>query len=303
MNENLQRQGEFHIHDSTIAVWEEHYNPIVYAAMYKVMLRAIRQLTERGWTMQPDARIAKQFPTLKDDHWEGRRGVLELRIQLNGRSLEIMFFQNVIHENRHGGQFDFQKMKRMAAVSRTLRIACLVEMKRLADLFVSIGYRLTEREGSRYVELEPSLKMVRDLAEGLREDAMTPLERFNRRWGADRFERDATGWPSAKELSSWHHKGEGFAQGAVFYTRDRSGRLARGQVFEGINGMWTLYANGVYIQGALHPNQFFHCEHPEREPRRVRDHRGRLKQELNKAVQAENFARVATLGKVLARCA
>lgn len=301
----LRREGEIRIHDTTIGVWEEHYNPVVYAGMTKVMLRAVEHLRARGWTMQPDARVAKQYPSLKPDHWEGKHGDLEIKIALHGRHLELKFFQDVVRENPNGGQYGFQQLERMAKVSPALRLQCLAEMWRVVRLCEDIGYVLTEKNGFGEKTIGAATPLlVRDLAE-LEGARGTPLEIFNRSWGSDRFERDQTGWPSRKEISScWgqHDRdGKQITQGVTKYMRGRDGRIVRGQVFGGINGNWQLVSNGRTIAWAHCARDFFDCERPDIEPRRVHDQKKRLREELDKALKADNFSRVAVLGAKLAR--
>lgn len=294
------RQGCIRINGTSVHVWE---NDVDEDGLLRVLTGAIERMRDDGWELQPDAEVAERWPSLAKVHWEGRNGDLQVKARIGGRHLEFVFFQSIVTENPNGGFYDFQKMAKMTAASRALRLQCIAEMCVLTCWLGEWGYRLSAPDGfhRRVVEFRHHpLIAVRNLAEGDPDE--TPLDRFNAVWGSDRFDRDETGWPSVS--SCWRRidrDGKRIAQGATKYIRGRDGRLARGQAFGGINGLWSLVSNGRVIAWNLSADEFFDCERPDLEPRRVRDQAGRLREELAKATQAEDYRRVATLGAVLAR--
>lgn len=301
--ERDQRQGHIRIRDTSVHVWEGEVDE---DGLLRVLTGVIERMRNDGWELQQDAEVAERWPSLAKVHWEGRNGDLQLKARIGGRHLEFVFFHSIVTENPNGGFYDFQKMAKMTAASRALRLQCIAEMCVLTCWLGEWGYRLSAPDGFHHRVTEfriHPLIATRNLAEGDPDE--TPLDRFNANWGSDRFERDETGWPSEKALSSCWRKvdrdGKPIAQGVTKYIRGRDGRLARGQVFGGINSLWSLVSNGRVIAWNLSADEFFDCERPDLEPRRVRDHVGRLKQELAKATKAEDYRRVATLGAVLAR--
>lgn len=296
------RQGYLHIHDTLVQVWEDEVDS---DGLFQVFRRALARMRKRGWELQRDPEVEKRYPSIARTHWVGRKGDLEVELETAGRCLKVGFFQNVSFENPNGGRYDFQKLKRMAAASRSMRLQCLAEMHVLARfLHETWGYPLKVRDGFGHRPVEITPLVVRDIAEDRRDGP--PLEIFNRDWGSDRFERDETGWPSQKEISTcWsrHDRhGKLITQGVTKYIRDRGGRLARGQVFGGINGNWWFVSNGSVIEH-VHAAECFDCEDPEIFDRRSKNavHLLRLREELAKATKAEDYRRVATLGAVLAR--
>ena len=96
------REGHAFIYDTGIGVWEEHVDEAggMHSAMHSVMLRLRHQ---RGWRILSDKNVPR---SIRHGYFRGRKGDLELRIQLCGRSLSLEFYQNLVIENRNGGEYD-----------------------------------------------------------------------------------------------------------------------------------------------------------------------------------------------------
>jgi hypothetical protein len=300
----MKREGEIRIHNSSVHFWEEHVPQGAFTTMNLALCKVVNMLRRGGWKVHHAHAHLPEGSSIERYHWAGKKGDLEFHAGASGRHFEIEFYQNVAFENPNGGRYDFAKLRQMARVSPALRLQCLAEMWRVLCVGAAIGYVLCEKDGFRTRALEPSLALFRDLAERGASRG-TPLDQFNRGWGSDRFDRDETGWPSPKEISScWRQhdrQGNQITQGVTKHLRV-NGRLARGQVFGGINGNWELVSNGREIAWSRHAQEFFDCEHPELEPRRAfPDQAARLEKELAKAVEAKNYRRVAAIGAVLDR--
>jgi hypothetical protein len=253
-------------------------------------------LVRRGWWVQRDPGVAAR---LAGSHYVGRKGQLEFAAHTMGRMFEFEFFQNVNVENRHGGRYDFDKFTRMP---RPMQLACAVEMSHVLKKLLALGYVL---EGTRQGIVSADLLAVLRHAQE-RTDEGDPLAAFNRRWNFEsdwqcggRFERDASGWPSAKETGAWGSKdrdGCAIVSGETLYCR-RHGRLFRGVVRPNMNNMWILISHGrcVYVPAW----ELFRCKDPSAEPRRfVPGQAERVRAELEKALQAKKYRRVETLARV-----
>lgn len=292
----MNRTGTINIHDTSVNVWEEHVHE---KEMIRVLRGVEKFLTARGWIVLLNPRIEKHYKCLSRFHRSAKKGNLEAELSLSGRHLEVKLFQNVIFENKSGGVYDFQKIAKMRSVSNELWIRCLTEMTALARHLAGVGYELQEKRGQGSPPLNPLT--VRNLAE---ERRGTPLEEFNASWSSHRFERDESGWPSIEGLSRcWHnHKdrdGKNVRQCETKYIRHR-GRLARVQCCGGVNSMWQAVSHGETLAYAMHAREFFDCDRPDLEPRRVA--KGsvlRQKAELEKAIKSGNSMKVAALTRVL----
>ena len=293
----LPRKGSLIVYNTNIGAWEDQ----VDAAGMRVVLRSLLgRLRRRGHTVRQDPEIETNHPAIARDYWVGRIGDLESTIQLQGRSLAIEFFQNVANvDNRYGGRYDSNKLQRMP---QSIRIRCIVEMTAVLRKLRELGYTF-----GRPVFVEPlSLLAVRDVAAGTSARArLGTIEDFNDRWdmfgdrarGVHRFERDETGWPTAKEIG--HHldrDGVVIRNGDLRYTRV-DGRLVCGIVRPNMNGMWIL---GGSTQASS--REIFLCEDPASEPRRlVPKQPDRLRSEIEKALKAGDYRRVEALARVLQR--
>jgi hypothetical protein len=285
----LKRTGEIRIHATNVAVWEEHVDEPAMLAMYRGVLGCLRR---RGWSIERDPQCVKRYPSR---HHHGRRGDLEFDAETGGRMAKVEFFQNVANvENPHGGRYDFDKFRRLP---RHLRLPCVVAMTHVVRALVARGYTLAGVPA-------PTPRDVLRLATG--EPPSDPLAVFNAAWGAGRFRRDATGWPTLEE----------YTHGTCGYNVDRDGvtprngetrylridgRLARVDAYTNMNSMWCAWSHGRALT-YVSCGELFRCDRPDLEPRRLVPGRGaRLERELARATEAKNYRRVAVLATLLAK--
>ena len=182
--------------------------------------RLFNMLRAEGFTIENDAEVAK---CIRDDYFIGRRGDLELYAHRYPAGFEIMFFQNVVIENKNGGRYDFHKFQRMPYMIR-LRfmkyrdkiIALLKSVEDLKDESKADPRLAEEWIKARYVEeWHHEQKDMNFLLSDL--DGQTQ-ESYN---GRDRDEKTL-------------HNGD------VKYFRHWDGRLYRGRVYHNINNMWWV---------------------------------------------------------------
>lgn len=182
--------------------------------------RIFNMLRAEGFTIENDAEVAK---CIRRDYYIGRRGDLELYAHRYPAGFEIMFFQNVVIENKSGGRYDFHKFQKMPYMIR-LRfmkyrdkiIALLKSVEDLKDESKADPRLAEEWIKARYVEeWHHEQKDMNFLLSDL--DGQTQ-ESYN---GRDRDEKTL-------------HNGD------VKYFRHWDGRLYRGRVYHNINNMWWV---------------------------------------------------------------
>ena len=182
--------------------------------------RIFNMLRAEGFTIENDAEVAK---CIRRDYYIGRRGDLELYAHRYPAGFEIMFFQNVVIENKNGGRYDFHKFQKMPFMIR-LRfmkyrdkiIALLKSVEDLKDESKADPRLAEEWIKARYVEeWHHEQKDMNFLLSDL--DGQTQ-ESYN---GRDRDEKTL-------------HNGD------VKYFRHWDGRLYRGRVYHNINNMWWV---------------------------------------------------------------
>jgi len=297
------REGAIHIPGGHlhIGVWEENVDETAMLAV----LRSLRErMRSRGWAVEIDTAHTNYRPLQLRRHL-ARKGDLRYYASTSGRHLEVNFFQEITTEPGRG-RYDGQYFRDMP---RHLRIPCIVEMVAVIRKLQDCGYRLNPYQLTQGVPLPLALLKLFD---GRRFEG-DPLGAFNDSWGGRRgevrFDRDETGWPSAKEVGCWHpldRDGVRLHQGDWRYIRPTwlwpqpKGRIIYGQVYGGINGQWELVSNGVVYSGCFQAREFFSCERPDLEPRRlVPGQKDRLEKELAKALEKKDWRRVEVLAGVI----
>lgn len=263
---------EFWTNDAAFHIWLDDPKSPECGAAFQLVLG---QLAAMGFEVYPCERTKEKYPSLAAYHRRGHHGRLKARMQLSGRHIEVMFYQDEVIVNRNGGEYDFDRIQKMPY---PVRLRWLWTRARLAALLADIGF--CQRPG-------------------LPANA-GPLEVFNNGWGENRFRRDESGWPNAAELDCWPRQdldGVWINNGDTKYCQIR-GRWLRCQVYGGINGMWVIWSNGTYLTTAN-----------ARSLRSVFPGRGRLldqgyrraraKRAMEAAVGAEDFLRAHSIKKAL----
>lgn len=279
-------QGTINFFETHVSAWEEHVTEAVLDRFRSVLARLRDQ---RGFRIGQDQSVHK---LIRKGYYFGRKGDLEFHAECSGRMISIEFFQNLNVENPNGGRYDFRKFTRMP---RTMQLACVVEMSHVLRKLLELGYVFEgTRQGITSAELLPVLRH----AQG-RTDEGDSLARFNRAWTNHRYERDESGWPSAREVRYWPGKdrdGRPIVSGETMYCRHK-GRLYRGVARPNMNDMWILISHGRDIH--VHATALFRCDDPAAEPRRlVPKQAERVRAELEKALKANAYDRVETLARV-----
>lgn len=268
----------------------------------QVFARIIQALNRLGWTVtQPsiDPHDVKRYGgTVARWATERRRdcskGDLKGELKISGRCIEFEMWQGVNTPTRpdHGGRYERDKE---ACMPYVLRLEMERTRRRIRDYLCNVFSGYTFK------------------APGISSPNPDPLAYFNDSWdgeyerrrGIHRFDRGPDGWPSDKELGSWGRKdGDGVPlnHGDVRWWRDHKGRLVRGRVYGGINGMWMMvYGPGQHDHTHQNAGRYF-TYRPGETPRKVvnkRRRRERLEGEMAKAVKAMDFRRAEVLKGIL----
>lgn len=301
----IDREGKIRFHDASLQIWEDSIPSANSTDGFKqrdewektfkhqVFKRIVQQLNRLGWSVGTWDK-AEQHKCISDAHRSCRKGDLEAELSVCGRCIEFNMWQDVTpSENRNGGRYDFNKVDRMPYL---LRLEMHRTRAQIRDYLCNVftGYTFSQPEVS-----SPN---------------PDPLAYFNDKWdgaheknkGIHRFDRGPDGWPSDKELSSWSRTdkdGVRLSHGDVRWCRDHKGRLIRGRVYGGINGMWMM----VYGPGQRdHTHQCagsFFTYRPGETPYKValdkNEQRKRLERELRTAVAQMNLKRAQVLKGIL----
>lgn len=289
--------GTINFFATHIGAWEESHDFDAVAERFRSLIARLRD--HRGFRVRQDDGVAKR---IRSNHYVGRKGDLEFHAETSGRMFQVEFFQNINTANRYGGRYDFAKFDRMP---RTMQLACAVEMSHVLRKLIELGYVLKgTRQGITSADTLSVLRHARG-----RTDEGDPLATFNRQWNFEsdwarggRFERDASGWPTASSVGAALDKdrdGVPLVSGETMYCR-HNGRLFRGIARPAPNGQWILLSHGRAKYA--HASYLFRCADPSAEPRRVVPKQSaRVREELEMALKANEYRRVEALARVMAR--
>lgn len=283
------------IHDTHIVVWLDDVPkgklPSDICPENWTAFRAIcKLLKRRGFSVVRDPRIERDYKLIGKWHRYGRKGDLEFKAEIFPRGFKFEFFQNLVVENKNGGEYDFDKLAKMPYL---IRKQWELTAKKILAKLEAMGFVLERNVKSP----------VHD-----------PLAYFNDRWdtqyersrGIHRFARDETGWPTRSELGCMANgrdrDGVEIHHGDIRYFRNPKGYLMRARVYGGINGIWmAIYGPGASDWTSKGHYDLFTCR-PTEVPRKLVDkdrRKRRLASELKKAVAACDFERCAKLRDVL----
>lgn len=301
----IDRAGKIMFHDASVHVWEEGISEAraaggwdgakAWERQFKrdVFARIVQQLRRLDWIVAPWDKT-EQYKAIALNHRTCSKGELKGELDLSGRCIKFEMWQGVNAPTRpdHGGRYEHNKE---AVMPYLLRLEMERTRRCIRDYLCNVftGYRFA---APRISSPNPD-----------------PLAYFNDRWdseyekrrGLHRFRRGLDGWPSDKELSSWDRtdkEGAALRHGDVRWTRDRKGRLLRGRVYGGINGMWMfVYGPGHRDYTHEHASRFFTYRTGETPLKLVDEalHRKCLEVELAKAIGAMNFERATILRDLL----
>lgn len=226
----------------------------------------IRKLGQRGFIVGKDPRIEREHKILSRWHREATyqttQGTLYVSMHFFPRGVEFEGWQNVNHENPHGGKYDFDKLARMPY---------LIRMAWLKFESIAVGYLM-----SQGLALRPQRRRYQD----------DPLGAFNDDWEMNRFRRDESGWPNESELRLWKQidaDGIPMRQGSFRYVLNYDGRWWKVRVYGGINGMWL----GVCKDAIVNRNASdFHSVVWESDLRRRTFDRSTIRNRISKRIEA-----------------
>ena len=92
-------------------------------------------LGTEGFEVRKDPEVDK---IIRNDYWIGKRGDLEFHAEKYPNGFKIEFFQNVVHENRNGGRYDFDKFQKMPYMIRLQYKKYINQLIRLLKCLVDV---------------------------------------------------------------------------------------------------------------------------------------------------------------------
>ena len=297
----IAREGRVSFGDASVSVWEEGISAARAAGGYdgekawelafkrQVFARIVQTLNRIGWTVCPWER-AKLYPAIANRHRTCSKGGLQAELSVSGRCIDFKMWQDVTpSENPNGGQYDFDKEKRMPYV---LRLEMERTRRRIRDYLCAVftGYTFDSRPSTtcrrpmQFTAMElieqsyaESCHFKGDIADYLKNNGYTKLPSYN-----------------CTSLD-----GQRIQHGQRVWFQDYDGRIGEGIAYYNINSMWWVVP-GRYDRRNISTGDIW-VNPPEkpRVKRNERQRRKRLEGELAKAVKAMDFDRAKVLKGIL----
>lgn len=202
---NTQRFCEY---DTSLSLWlDDPHDPAVKAT-YDLLVAHLRG---RGFSIDNDQTVA---PCIRANYHKGNKGALEFKMNTSGRCLEINFFQNVVRENRNGGEYDFDKRQKMPFL---IGKQYDLERNKIAAFMAGLGYTLTTKPKTSGMD-----KIIERRAE---------LNAFQ---GKDMYNRPVGSYNSETATKDTVKDGD------TVYFKGRDMRWYVGTAYHNINNMWWI---------------------------------------------------------------
>lgn len=197
--------------------WEKEKNP--HWDNFKKLLRFMGSI---GFYVGKDAEIEKKYPALNDYRRIGRYGDLKFKAEWAENYFSIRFYQDINHENPHGGYYDFRRTEKMPYL---IRKQYELTLRKMIDYFESEGYEI-KRTDQR---LKGAAFIVSHYIEGWHHPQTEPFDLT-----------EIEGQAPDQEYRCMDADKKILRNGDTKYFRDRNGYLCRGKVYHNINNMWWV---------------------------------------------------------------
>jgi hypothetical protein len=274
----------FSIHDSTISIWQEVNKPVqspctpLMVEMY-AKIRALMKASGYTWSKDPSKRPYGVW--YKYNHVGGKSGSGALRFhsEIGGRTGKVEFFEDVPRDNKNGGRYTSQKLKKMPYL---MRLRVVIMLRNLAGLLEQNGFI----ETTNTVPIGAAAAIEFHRAE---------LSDFQ---GAHFYTGTGTNYWSSYNRND--QDGIALTDGDLRYFREPNGRLSRGTVYRNINNMWWVLVNKDHYTNVAN-FRLFRFD-PSRHPRKTSNEpRQRVGAALSRAVVHMDYHRAERIKQYIER--
>jgi hypothetical protein len=265
---------DIRITDAHIGIWQD--NPQDDSFRREVYTALLRGMRRRGWAIQHDPDIRRNYAILDASHRLGERGTLRCAIEISGRVVKVEYWSMTAPQvNRNGRRYDFDRIGRMSHMD-SLRVE--LEYRRVIAWLETIAPIKVDRTPQR--DMPAMERIARGYAES---------------WHSDK----ALGRPVCKSAGNAKSgDGQQLEHGQTVWFPDRKGRIVRGTAYYNINNMWWVVAGGKLFNEGCH-SLLTAIPHDLRVKRNGRARRNALERQLAQAIERMDFARAQTIKTVL----
>ncbi len=198
---------------------------------YGLFHKTMNFLSSLGFSVGKDPRIERDYKCLSKDHRYGRKGDLEFKAERYPAGFKIEFYQNVVFENKCGGEYDFDKYKKMPyLVKKQFLLTC----EKLRTYFLSLGYA----DKSRPEVTTAEGRVKRDFVESFHHSPKDMNFNLSEYDGLT-----VTTIPGKYDTGYRDRDKKPLYNGEIKYFRDYHGYLCRGRIYHRLNMMFWIIVN------------------------------------------------------------
>jgi hypothetical protein len=245
---------------------------------YGLFCKLMNYLGSIGFAVSQDPEVLKKYHRIHKDHYYGRQRNLEFKANRYPAGFNIEFFQNIVHENKCGGYYDFDKYEKM-------------------PYLIKKQFDLTARKISRFL-----------LAEGIQEKPKfipKTAEEYIKHDFAEswhhpqkdmKFELSDLDGQTSDSYNNESRDGSVLHNGDIKYFRGWNGYLNRGRIYHNINNMWWVITDSTTVKNVASFELF---DYSPIEPRRLK--KGRLPEAFKKKMEVVSAMSTKELERELRR--
>lgn len=223
---------------------------------YKILDDVLNFMSLRGFVIDNDITVDE---LIRKDYFRGKKKDLEFKAHKYPTGFQIEFFQNVNYENRHGGEYDFDKYDKMPYL---IRLSYINETNKIMQLLNDKGC----------INITEDYKLAEDKIK----------HNYAKSWHHKQNDMnfnlsDLDGKTDQPLHNTEDRDGKEILNGQVKYFRNYDGRLMRCRVYHNINTMWWCILSDTELRNVASFNLFDATEEDFKQRRLVKDVRPRFK--------------------------
>lgn len=268
----------FHEHDTSLNFWWETTQD---SLINKVRNSIVRHLRVRGFKVRLDANTRKHYRSICRNYHEGAKGELRFKMNLSGRHLELIFFQNLVYTNPNGGQYDFDRRQKMPyLIGKQYEL----ERKKVADLIFGLT-GCTLRLDRKLIGIDLVISRRKEMEDFHGSNFyVKPPQPYNSRSATGRTVKD---------------------KDVVYFVDYMTCRWSRGIAYHNINNMWWVLLPSGQVRNMASFDLHYRDEIDDLRGRSITrdDIKRKLRSLLDEAVAAEAFERAIVLRNTIKKIA
>ena len=195
---------------------------------YDVWIESIKFLKQKGFRIFIDKQFEKDCSCLVDNHKWGISRRLRFNTEIYPAGFEITFYQNINRENKNGGEYDFDKYKKMPK-SHKIRFNIL-STQLIEELCKKFNLKFYDQSVIRFPPLTAEQVIIKHIQEcSFDRCNQTSLE-------------ETDGYMSDYDFKYNSKSGvkDSIRCGQLRKFKDHNGKIKRGRVYHNINNMWWV---------------------------------------------------------------